>query len=72
MGRAADGASGAKASDSREVTEDEINNHLMRFAETGAISKYAVPRRVDIVQVIEKTSVGKVNKKLLREKYAAT
>jgi len=36
----------------------------------GVISKYAVPQVVKIVAVIDKTSVGKCDKKLLRKKYA--
>jgi fatty-acyl-CoA synthase len=52
------------------VCEDAIKQHLDRFSANGVISKYAVPARVLVVDAIEKTSVGKLNKKLLREKYA--
>lgn len=52
------------------VTEDEIKHHVLHFSEQGVISKYAVPQVVKIVEEIEKTSVGKLNKKLLRDKYA--
>ena len=52
------------------VTEEGIRNHVRAFSEKGVISKYAVPQTVKIVDSIEKTSVGKMNKKLLREKYA--
>jgi fatty-acyl-CoA synthase len=51
--------------------EDEIKAHLRRFSEQGVISRYAVPERVLIVESIDKTSVGKLDKKLLREKYAS-
>jgi fatty-acyl-CoA synthase len=53
-----------------QVTEQEIKSHVLAFSEQGAISKYAVPQTVRIVEGIEKTSVGKCDKKLLREKYA--
>ncbi len=36
------------------------------FAERGAISKYAVPDRVHFVDAIPKTSVGKLDKKVIR------
>ena len=35
----------------------------------GALSKWAMPDKIEYVKEIEKTSVGKINKKLLREKY---
>ena len=37
----------------------------------GAIPRWAVPVGVRFVESIDKTSVGKVDKKLLRAKYAA-
>jgi len=52
------------------VTEAEIRNHVLTFSETGRISKYAVPQVVRIVECLEKTSVGKLNKKRLREAFA--
>ena len=47
-----------------------IREHLAEFVASGEIPKYAVPERVLIVEAIDKTSVGKVDKKLLRQKYA--
>ena len=44
--------------------------HLQQYADDGEINKWAVPQRVLFVDSIEKTSVGKLDKKLLREKYA--
>ena len=51
------------------VDAKAIQDHLGRFAAAGTISKYAVPGTVLFVDVIEKTSVGKLDKKLLRQKY---
>ncbi|MEM5275390.1 fatty acid--CoA ligase [Cupriavidus taiwanensis] len=55
----------------QSVELTEIQEHLRDFVRRGAISKYAVPERVLFVDAIEKTSVGKINKRLLREKYQA-
>lgn len=53
-----------------EITEDNVRSHIKEHAESGEISKYAVPDRIQFVEEIEKTSVGKIDKKALREKYA--
>ena len=44
---------------------------LQHLAERGLISRWAVPDRVLLVDEIAKTSVGKINKKTLREKYGS-
>ena len=51
------------------VTEEDIRIHVRAFAEKGVISKYAVPQAVRLIEAIDKTSVGKCDKKLLRKKY---
>lgn len=53
----------------QSVAMEEIQEHLRDFVRRGAISKYAIPERVLFVDAIEKTSVGKINKRLLREQY---
>ncbi|MFM0392025.1 fatty acid--CoA ligase [Paraburkholderia phytofirmans] len=52
------------------VTEDEIMQHVLKFTRTGQISKYAVPQIVKFIDALEKTSVGKMNKKWLRAQFA--
>ena len=52
------------------VTEDDIKQHVTQFSKTGRISKYAVPQIVRFVEALQKTSVGKTNKKWLREQFA--
>ncbi len=47
-------------------SEDFIREHVAEFAKRGAISKYAVPDRVHFVDAIPKTSVGKLDKKVIR------
>lgn len=51
------------------VDADKLRKHLSVLAERGVISKYAIPDRFLLVDQIEKTSVGKLNKKRLRERY---
>ncbi len=50
------------------VTEQLIQAHVRVWAERGAISKWAVPE-VRFVEYLDKTSVGKLDKKVLRQKY---
>ena len=49
-------------------TEAAIRRHVDDCAQRGAISKYAVPDRVHFVDAIPKTSVGKLDKKVIRAK----
>ena len=51
------------------VSEAEIRAHLHDFATRGVISRYGVPDRIVFVDELPKTSVGKLDKKILREKY---
>jgi len=51
-----------------QVTERDIQVHVKVVADRGVISKWAVPD-VLFVDVLERTSVGKLDKKLLRQKY---
>jgi fatty-acyl-CoA synthase len=53
-----------------QPSEDAIRKHVQTFAEKGAISKYAVPDRVYFVDAIPKTSVGKLDKKVIRAQLA--
>ena len=56
----------AKAGAAPKPTERDVREHLARFAESGTISRYAVPDRVQFVEAIPKTSVGKLDKKAIR------
>ncbi|WP_026229707.1 fatty acid--CoA ligase [Trinickia symbiotica] len=51
------------------ITEEEIRRHVLAYSDKGRISKYAVPQVVRFVDTLEKTSVGKLNKKRLRESF---
>ena len=52
------------------VDAEAIIAHLRACPEAGQISRFAVPERVVFVEALEKTSVGKLNKRLMRERYA--
>ncbi len=55
----------------REVDEAAIRAWLQNFADQGVISKWGIPDRVLFIEAIPKTSVGKLNKKAMREQYAS-
>ena len=59
-----------KPGDAAAPTEDIVRSHVSEFARRGAVSKYAVPDRVHFVDAIPKTSVGKLDKKVIRAKLA--
>lgn len=52
-----------------KVDEGAVREALLALAERGLISRFAVPDRVIFVEELPKTSVGKLNKKRLRELY---
>ena len=51
-----------------QVTERDIQIHVKAVADRGVISKWAIPD-VRFVETLERTSVGKIDKKMLRQKY---
>ena len=46
-----------------------LRAHVLERVELGVISKFAVPERVEFVELIAKTSVGKLDKKVLRAQF---
>ena len=59
----------AKPSEVGKVSEKEISHHVREHADRGLVSKQVVLVKVRFVDAIDKTSVGKINKVALREKY---
>jgi fatty-acyl-CoA synthase len=55
----------------QSLTPEAIRTHIADFAARGVVSRYAIPERVHFVTAIPKTSVGKLDKKLIRAKLAA-
>ena len=52
------------------LTEKDISHLVKEYADKGVVNKQVVLLKVRFVAAIEKTSVGKVSKVALREKYA--
>jgi fatty-acyl-CoA synthase len=59
-----------KAGFEDSYSEDSVKTFMSQFAEKGVISKWAIPDRFYKVTEIPKTSVGKINKKVIRTKVA--
>ena len=51
------------------VTQAEIKAHIRDLASRGLTSSYAIPEHVVFVEELPRTSVGKHDKKVLRERY---
>jgi fatty-acyl-CoA synthase len=54
---------------SANIDKEDIRDHVRQFADRGEISTWAVPDRIEFVDAIAKTSVGKLDKKQLRQRY---
>jgi fatty-acyl-CoA synthase len=52
------------------ISADDIREHVRKFVDDGAISRWAIPEQVELVDAIDKTSVGKIDKKRLRARYS--
>lgn len=51
------------------LTDTELGAFMQTYVEKGLLSKFGVPDRFIWIDEIPKTSVGKLNKKLMREEY---
>ncbi|RTL58099.1 MAG: fatty acid--CoA ligase [Rhodocyclaceae bacterium] len=54
-----------------ETTAEAIRTHVLVAAQAGHISKFGVPDRVEFVPQLARTSVGKLNKRVLRDQFAS-
>ena len=52
-----------------KVSKEEIKAFFMKYVDNGTIPKYGVPDKVEFVDTITKTSVGKIDKKELRRQH---
>jgi fatty-acyl-CoA synthase len=53
-----------------KVSAGDIQAHVRQYAEQGHISKYGVPDQVRFVDSLARTSVGKLNKRAMREQFS--
>jgi len=52
-----------------KVTAEGLRTHMQKFVADGVIATWAVPDHYVVVKEIPKTSVGKIDKKVLRSRY---
>ena len=51
------------------IDDHKIRAHLKVFSDSGVISKYGIPEKILFIEAIPRTSVGKIDKKVLRERF---
>ena len=51
------------------IDDHKIRAHLKVFSDGGVISKYGIPEKILFIEAIPRTSVGKIDKKVLRERF---
>jgi fatty-acyl-CoA synthase len=52
-----------------KVEVEDLKAHMRNAADLGQLPKYGLPDRYVLVDVLPKTSVGKLDKKVLRQGY---
>ena len=52
-----------------EAIISEVRSAIQEGIDSGQISKWALPERIEVLDALPKTSVGKMDKKLLRARY---
>jgi fatty-acyl-CoA synthase len=52
-----------------KLSGEDLRRFMLKFAQEGKLSKYGVPDKYEFVEEIPKTSVGKIDKKVLRKSY---
>ena len=52
------------------ITAEQIREAIRVHVDSGELPKWALPERVEFVDQLDKTSVGKLDKKVLRARYA--
>jgi fatty-acyl-CoA synthase len=52
-----------------QITSEIVQDHLQGFVDEGVITKWSIPEHYIFVKEIPRTSVGKIDKKVLRNEY---
>jgi fatty-acyl-CoA synthase len=52
-----------------KLSGEDLRRFMLKFAQEGKLPKYGVPDKYEFVEEIPKTSVGKIDKKVLRKSY---
>ncbi|WP_020681326.1 fatty acid--CoA ligase [Marinobacterium rhizophilum] len=55
---------------SGNLTSAVLEQHLQQYVDSGRINKWAVPKTIKLADDIPKTSVGKIDKKLIRAQWS--
>jgi len=50
-----------------QVDQQAVVAHMQKFVDEGLIEKWAIPDTIKVVDEIPRTSVGKIDKKVIRE-----
>jgi len=53
-----------------KISANDFRNYMLAFAKQGKLPKYGIPDRYEFVESIAKTSVGKLDKKVLRKQFS--
>jgi fatty-acyl-CoA synthase len=60
-----------KADAAGKVDAEQIKAHMLAYVDKGIISKFGIPEKILFVDALPKTSVGKLDKKAMRERYTS-
>jgi fatty-acyl-CoA synthase len=52
-----------------KIKSEDLNKHLAKYVEEGSLVDYALPDYYEFLDELPKTSVGKIDKKILRDQY---
>lgn len=58
-----------KPGEADKVTAADIQAHVRHYSDQGHLSKFGVPDQVRFVDTLSRTSVGKLNKRAMREQF---